>query len=218
MKCTKCNAELPDGKTFCHMCGAKQETNSPKYCIKCGNALPNGAAFCNVCGAPQNSQGTAQAPQQPVMQQPVQPQPVRSTAPAPAAGSAVQNMEYSSKNKVIHDLLGFFFGYFGVHNFYRGSILGGIAYILYSFVIPYASLVICGILEIKDSDAVLFTVLSILIFFYNFAIGLELLTVKVDNSKKRMTGSAVPGTILGSIMVLFSIGTLINMIRFLAIR
>lgn len=70
MKCVKCNAELPEGAKFCNMCGAKQETNSPKYCVQCGSALLNGAAFCSDCGASQNSQGAAQTPQP---QQPVSP-------------------------------------------------------------------------------------------------------------------------------------------------
>lgn len=35
------------------------------YCNKCGKPIPNGSTFCNVCGSPQQKVAQAQAPKMP---------------------------------------------------------------------------------------------------------------------------------------------------------
>ena len=76
VKCSKCNADLPQNARFCLSCGEKVETMSTgdiicldcgkrthegKFCMecgatlaakcpKCGNKLPSGAKFCLECG------------------------------------------------------------------------------------------------------------------------------------------------------------------------
>ena len=49
MKCNNCNAELPEGAKFCHLCGTKVSVTL--YCSQCGAPLPPNAAFCCECGA-----------------------------------------------------------------------------------------------------------------------------------------------------------------------
>ena len=49
--CVQCGVPLPEGATFCHVCGAKQAYN----CSQCGAMLLPNATFCNKCGIKQNS-------------------------------------------------------------------------------------------------------------------------------------------------------------------
>lgn len=45
--CIKCNAQIPQGQTFCGQCGAKQ---TQTFCPKCGTAITPGNKFCGQCG------------------------------------------------------------------------------------------------------------------------------------------------------------------------
>ena len=46
-RCSKCQAVLADGQTFCPECG---QSTKP-VCTACGAVLEDGQAFCSVCGA-----------------------------------------------------------------------------------------------------------------------------------------------------------------------
>ena len=50
MKCSKCNAELPEVAKFCLMCGA--EVIRERICSRCGHKLEEQAKFCMLCGTP----------------------------------------------------------------------------------------------------------------------------------------------------------------------
>ena len=55
MKCSNCNAWLPDDAIFCSECGQKMEPVQSKeagsaFCAGCGMPLPEGAVFCGNCG------------------------------------------------------------------------------------------------------------------------------------------------------------------------
>src|SRR5215472_6316684 len=47
MRCSKCNAENPEGKRFCADCGGALGTRCPA----CGADSPVGKRFCGNCGA-----------------------------------------------------------------------------------------------------------------------------------------------------------------------
>lgn len=61
MNCKVCGSEIPDGSSFCRVCGAPAEA-APTYappvqqsslrCGVCGNSITPGTKFCNVCGNP----------------------------------------------------------------------------------------------------------------------------------------------------------------------
>jgi hypothetical protein len=53
MKCTHCNAEIPEDSVFCPSCGQKAETQPQpdKMCQKCQAPLKAEAKFCEFCGA-----------------------------------------------------------------------------------------------------------------------------------------------------------------------
>lgn len=71
-------------------------------CNYCNNELPVGAVNCPSCGVAVQQQ---EAPQQPAAQQ-----------QAPAAAPAAQ------KSRNLYQILAFFLGQLGIHNFYAGRI------------------------------------------------------------------------------------------------
>src|SRR6516165_8232431 len=54
MRCPGCGAINPDGKTFCHQCGAPL----PLLCPACGGENPGGKKFCGDCGTNLNLSGS----------------------------------------------------------------------------------------------------------------------------------------------------------------
>ncbi len=50
MICSKCSAILENGSRFCHICGAKVQSDS--VCTDCGHILKPGIKFCGICGSP----------------------------------------------------------------------------------------------------------------------------------------------------------------------
>lgn len=147
MKCTNCGAELPEGSTVCFECGAPQQapsttttpnttTQSPatnnvyapekgkNKCKNCGADLPDGATVCFECGSPQNvvksDNGTV-------------------TAQVPATGT--------TKSKVLAAILAFFFGCYGIDQFYLGFVKTGIIRIVVTFVTCSIGGVIWGIVD-----------------------------------------------------------------------
>ncbi len=48
--CSKCSTQLDEGSLFCHICGARVQTEA--ICIECGHTIRPGAKFCGKCGAP----------------------------------------------------------------------------------------------------------------------------------------------------------------------
>lgn len=88
MKCNNCNAELPEGAKFCHLCGTK--VSITLFCSQCGAPLPPNAAFCCECGTK-----VADTPADRECQAPPTPQ----TPPTPNAASASQpELELFHKN------------------------------------------------------------------------------------------------------------------------
>ncbi|MDW7659382.1 MAG: zinc ribbon domain-containing protein, partial [Bacillota bacterium] len=59
MKCTHCNADIPDDSVFCPSCGQKAESQSQpeKKCRKCLAPLKADAKFCEFCGATADEAG-----------------------------------------------------------------------------------------------------------------------------------------------------------------
>lgn len=101
---------------FCRNCGNPMDPNAA-VCVKCGAAKGTGATFCPNCGEP--------------------------TAPGAAVcikcGYALSNqVNKSSKSKLVAGLLGIFLGSVGVHRFYLGYIGIGVVQII-------VTLVTCGI-------------------------------------------------------------------------
>ena len=70
-------------------------------CMYCNNEVPAGAVNCPSCGA-----AVQQQPQQPYPHQPG----------APAGAPVVQ------KSRILYQVLAFFLGQLGIHNFYAGRI------------------------------------------------------------------------------------------------
>src|SRR5215469_16277130 len=58
MRCSKCNAENPEGKKFCADCGAALGTRCPA----CGADSPVGKGFCGNCGAKLSADGGVPEP------------------------------------------------------------------------------------------------------------------------------------------------------------
>ena len=48
MQCRACKKEIPDGSTFCNICGANQ--SGPDYCVQCGTEIPSDSTVCPKCG------------------------------------------------------------------------------------------------------------------------------------------------------------------------
>ena len=141
MKCVNCGAELPDGSTVCFECGAPQNAPAPaqetpvtpapapapaqekKKCTSCGAELPDGATVCFECGAPQN------------------------VAAAPAGNAQRPVAPVYAKSKVVAALLAFFFGCYGVDQFYLGYMKKGVLRIVLTFVTFGVASVIWGIID-----------------------------------------------------------------------
>ncbi len=51
IRCSKCNALVPEGTKFCNECGAKIVKPGTTVCPKCDAQNPEGVKFCNNCGA-----------------------------------------------------------------------------------------------------------------------------------------------------------------------
>ena len=134
-------------------------------CQKCGNEIANGTAFCPSCGAPVAA-------------------PAQGQGPAPA-------VEMSTKSKVVYDVLGFFFGFFRVHDFYRGKIGAGIANII-------GELLVLAVLSVGFGPIGV----GLVILIIDLQIGIELITVKKDAQGKLMQGSNVAGIILGILTII----------------
>ena len=129
-------------------------------CNFCNNEVPPGAANCPSCGSAVSVAN--QMPQQPVMPE---------------------------KSRTTYALLGFFFGFFGVHNFYAGYKGKGIADIFCSIILGP--------------------------FLVQISTGIELLTTTKDRSGNLMRGDAAIPVILGILLI---IGNLIlGIIVFIAI-
>lgn len=150
MKCTNCGADLPNGSTVCFECGAAQQTSAQtptpnsaptvngnvqppvsapeapqtKKCQNCGAELPAGATVCFNCGAPQNVTRTNYGT------------PVTQT---PTTGT--------SKSKILAALLAFFFGCYGIDQFYLGFTKTGIIRIVVTLVTCSVGGVIWGIVD-----------------------------------------------------------------------
>ena len=58
MRCSKCNAENPEGKKFCADCGAALGAR----CLACGADSPLGKRFCGNCGAKLSANGDGAEP------------------------------------------------------------------------------------------------------------------------------------------------------------
>ena len=138
-------------------------------CQKCGNEVANGTAFCPACGAPTSNQ-------------------------AAGGPSDAQSIEMSSKNRVVYAILGFFLGFFRVHDFYRGKIGAGIANIIGEILILAVFCVGFGPFG-----------LGVAIFIFDLQIGIELITVKKDAAGKLMQGSNIAGLILGILTIIAGI-------------
>lgn len=159
MKCTNCGADLPQGSTVCFECGAPQQTtptnsenstpaqpyanqaNTPNQpyapnqfnnapqgnrCRTCGAVLPDGATVCFQCGAPQNVVNNGPAYNQ-----------APNGVPMPGA----------HKSKVGAALLAFFFGAYGVDQFYLGYVKTGVIRLVVSAVTCGTGGVIWGIVD-----------------------------------------------------------------------
>ena len=51
--CRDCGATVPEGRSFCTNCGARQEEPVPMaHCRNCGSTIAPGRTFCTQCGAP----------------------------------------------------------------------------------------------------------------------------------------------------------------------
>ncbi len=50
IRCSKCNAMMPEGTKFCNECGAKIVKPGAVSCPKCNTENPGGVKFCNNCG------------------------------------------------------------------------------------------------------------------------------------------------------------------------
>lgn len=99
----------------CRSCGG-QLTGTPAFCPNCG-ALPYaGNAFCSSCGSPTD--------------------PLAEVCLPCGARLAHLSPEVSSKSRVVAALLAYFLGVFGVHRFYAGRVLSGVAMIALSVVAP----------------------------------------------------------------------------------
>jgi len=99
MNCTNCGKILIPNQRFCNGCGTQvssvpfSQSTQPiggNSCVSCGKPLNPNRRFCNVCGSPASAATTGQ-------------------------------LDISEgKSKIAAALLAFFFGMFGVHNFYLG--------------------------------------------------------------------------------------------------
>lgn len=102
------------------------------YCSKCGAQIPDGSAFCGLCGAPLNVVD-------------VPPTAVPTPGPAPTGES--------SRSALAYFLFAFFFGAFGVHNFYIGKTTLAVVQLVVSLVgillvgIPTAIIAIWALIE-----------------------------------------------------------------------
>ncbi len=50
IRCSKCNAMVPEGTKFCNECGTKIVKPGTISCPKCNSENPEGGKFCNNCG------------------------------------------------------------------------------------------------------------------------------------------------------------------------
>ena len=104
------------------------------FCPNCGAALEQGIRFCPNCGTTltDREQPVQQPAQQPA-QQYVQPQPaqviVQQGPYQPYQQHAYGQVPISPLSRTVTLILCMFFGYFGVHRFYSGSIGLGILYL-----------------------------------------------------------------------------------------
>lgn len=97
MNCASCGKTLNQNQRFCTGCGTQVSSvpisqpaplTDGNGCVTCGKPLKSNQRFCDVCGSPVS---------------------------AAATGLLDKN---EGKSKVAAALLAFFFGMFGVHNFY----------------------------------------------------------------------------------------------------
>jgi len=116
-------------------------------CNFCNNEVPPGAASCPACGAAVNAAN--QMPQQAAM---------------------------SEKSRITYAVLGFFFGFYGVHNFYAGYKGRGVADILCSFILTP--------------------------FLVQINTGIELMTTTKDRQGNVMKGNAAVPVVLGILVII----------------
>ena len=111
-----------------------------KYCQYCGSVIPAAAVICTNCGCQTGQMQTA--PQNIVIQN------------TNANVNTNVNRMYGGgrpKNKWVAFLLCLFLGYFGVHKFYEGRILGGLIYLFTFGLFGFGWLIDCLILLLKPN-------------------------------------------------------------------
>ena len=94
MLCYKCGKEIDDNATFCPYCGCQQDNTEKKYCSRCNYENKYDAKFCERCGSSLEQKGYL------------------------INGQAKTNSNISNKSRASAAILAFFFGSFGIHNFY----------------------------------------------------------------------------------------------------
>ncbi len=155
MFCRNCGEIMTDTEVVCHQCGFALDTGL-NYCEQCGSPTPAYDVVCEVCGKsinraetnmdgaaaqyaemPQPSFQTQSAPQYQDMPQSVYPippeqqQPMQSVYPIPSQGSfngKVMGIS-QAKSKKTATVLGFLFGWCGVHDFYLGNTVAGFVHL-----------------------------------------------------------------------------------------
>lgn len=102
-----------DSNMFCRNCGEQYETEEAVICVKCWTAKGQGTNYCPHCGKP------------------VKPE----TMVCANCGAALNPMSaHQGKSKLIAGILGIFFGYFGIHNFYLGYTKKAILQLIISII------------------------------------------------------------------------------------
>ncbi len=137
------------------------------FCPNCGAALEQGIRFCPNCGT------TLTDREPPVQQQPVQQQPVQQPVQPPPAQVIVQQGPYqpyqqhvygqvpvSPLSRIVTLILCIFFGCYGVHRFYSGSIGLGVLYFFTLGLLgigPFIDFILILVGSYRDSNGRLIT-------------------------------------------------------------
>lgn len=124
----------------------------------------------------------------------------------PMAGSSARqhdlydNRDVSVRSRVTYQVLGFFFGLYGIHNFYAGRISNAIAQLLINFLV----VVVCGVVGAYLNSAfdrvVLFGLGNLCVQLW---IWFDLFTVDRDRENRMMPGRSIALVLLGITLVMF---------------